>query len=225
MCGHFAMDYAALIGLFHEYVLDGEDATPPVRDAWPPAGEFYPSRGARHTVAPVLLNREGRRRFENFRWDLVPDWWDGPVSEKKFASFNARGETIAGRAAFRGPWRKRQRCLVPATAFYEWPDRKGMPPGMRRREHRIALADTPVFWMAGIWDACPDRETRSTLHSFALITTAANKAVAEIPHTRMPVILKKEDETAWLDAHVPPEEAAHMLCPYPENQMIIETPG
>src|SRR5690242_1928585 len=61
-----------------------------------PDGEYAP-RGAIQ-VAPAW-------------WSLIPVWWNKPLSEKKFASFSVRAETIAESNTYSGAFRQ-GRCLV-----------------------------------------------------------------------------------------------------------------
>ena len=79
--------------------------------------------------------------------------------------------------------------------------------------------------MAGIWDMNRILETDQPLRSFSIITTRANSAIAKIPHNRMPVIIPPGEEKTWLDASLPPEDAARFFAPYPDDRIRIETAG
>ena len=136
-------------------------------------------------------------------WSLVPGWWNRPLSEKKWSSFNAQCETITDAPAFRGAFRYR-RCLVPASGWFVWTG-----PESRRTPMAMGLRETPWFCFAGIWDryACDGSE----LDTFAILTTSANGLVAA--HSlRMPVVLRPEDYESWLDpaARLP----AHVFDPF-----------
>jgi len=54
--------------------------------------------------------------------------------------------------------------------------------------------------VAGIWDIWR-RGTPDERCSFSILTTAANSFMSEI-HDRMPVILGRSDEDAWLDPEI-----------------------
>ena len=43
------------------------------------------------------------------RWGLIPSWSKGP--DNRYATINARAESVAGKPSYRGPLRNR-RCLV-----------------------------------------------------------------------------------------------------------------
>lgn len=70
---------------------------------------------------------------------------------------------------WREPFNKR-RCLIPASAFYEWP-KEGKSP---KQPYIFELSDGNSMAFAGLWDAWKDREGH-WLQSFAIVTTEANK--------------------------------------------------
>ena len=51
------------------------------------------------------------------RWGLVPSW--SKEISSKYATFNARIETIESKPAFRHAWKHNQKCLIPALGYYE----------------------------------------------------------------------------------------------------------
>jgi putative SOS response-associated peptidase YedK len=81
---------------------------------------------------------------------------------------------------------------VPADGFFEWKkESHGKVP------YRATLKTGELFAFAGLWDAWRD-EHGNEIKTFTILTTAANALLTPL-HDRMPVILKKTDETAWLD--------------------------
>jgi putative SOS response-associated peptidase YedK len=73
----------------------------------------------------------------------------------------------------------------------------------------IHLKDEQIMSVAGIWDTW----RRGTSHercSFSILTTAANSFMSEI-HDRMPVILGRSDEDAWLDPEIHEQEELQKL--------------
>ena len=145
--------------------------------------EHYAPRPLIAPGEPVLALRQehGRLQPALMLWGLLPEWSKDPLAGPR--PFNARSETVAEKASFRGAWRHR-RCLLPADAFFE----KG---------HRIHRRDGEPFWLAGIWDRWigPDG---SEVESCCVLTTAPNALVAPL-HNRMPVILPDGLEQAWLE--------------------------
>jgi putative SOS response-associated peptidase YedK len=78
--------------------------------------------------------------------------------------------------------------------------------------------DDEVFFLAGVWDFWAPQQ----LASFAIITTEPNALISKL-HNRMPVILPREQQRAWLD----PENSdlaglKGMLQPYPAERMTYQ---
>jgi putative SOS response-associated peptidase YedK len=120
-------------------------------------------------------------------WGLHPFW----LQAGRPPPINARAESLSSSAMFR----EAQRCLIPATGFYEW--RTGQPMHIRLRSGK-------AFAFAGLW-LPPARH--GALPTAAIVTTRPNELMATI-HTRMPAILRPEDERRWLDPNVDAREIA-----------------
>jgi len=154
----------------------------------------------RYNVAPgteivaVTTDREGAPRGSLLRWGLVPAWAKGPAVG--FKMINARAETLAERPAYRTPF-ERFRCLIPADGFYEWQARQGQS----KQPFHITRSDGQLFAFAGLWSVW-HRDEPDELRTCAIVTTGANERMATV-HTRMPVILEREAEYAWLDPATP----------------------
>ncbi|HST02676.1 MAG TPA: SOS response-associated peptidase [Usitatibacter sp.] len=161
----------------------------------------------RYNIAPtqeapvVRIGAGGARELAMLRWGLVPSWAKELAVGTKM--INARAEGVEAKPAFRAAVRER-RCLIPATGFYEW---KGLPG--RKQPYAITI-DRPLFAFAGLWETWKAREGQP-VETFTIITTEANPAIASV-HDRMPVILPKEAEEAWLGGDA--KEALAVLAPY-----------
>lgn len=167
--------------------------------------ELAPSYNVAPTQSVVAVRmRQGGRLAMTMRWGLVPFW--AKDGEQLPQMINARVESVATRAAYRDSFRRR-RCLILADGFYEWEKRLG--PGRRKIPHWVRRADGDPFAMAGIWSVWKPRESLldERLYSCAIITTAANAAVSDL-HDRMPVILPRAAESAWLDPALDNDVAA-----------------
>ena len=169
---------------------------------WQEVHEFYqltgPARNLQpnYNVAPtqtvnVLLAGEAGLELHDMRWGLVPIWWKKPLKALP-STFNARSETAHEKPMFRAAF-KRNRCLVPASGFYEW-----KKTGKEKQPHHIAMADGSPMTIAGLWERWPDPESGDEVRSCTILTTEANAFMAEI-HNRMPVILEPRQFTAWLE--------------------------
>jgi putative SOS response-associated peptidase YedK len=163
---------------------------------------------------PIVLEPAPDLREARFlSWGLVPRWRKPGQAGKSVAPINARAETLLEKPMFRSLV-ARQRCLVPASGFYEWRTING-----KKQPFFFHLADDALFGFAGLWDQPPAGGDPAAPGSFTIITTAANDLVAPY-HERMPVILRPEDEADWLDPDQDDPHAAHaLLRPYPAEAM------
>lgn len=137
--------------------------------------------------------------------------WGFPLPGSNRPVFNARAESLARRPLFRTVLG--HRCLVPATAFYEF-DRA-------HRRHRIALPQRRFFYLAGLWMAVHGEN--GTGFCFTVITTAPNPQIGAF-HDRMPAILTPQTAPVWLSGAA---ESLAVLRPLPEpmNIRVIEKDG
>jgi putative SOS response-associated peptidase YedK len=164
--------------------------------------------------APVIRNaspRAGEREGVMMRWGLVPPFLKG--EPPKYATHNARIETMQASPAFREPWKNGQRCVVPAQGFYEWQ----MVPDAPRQPWFVGLANGGILPFAGLWERSV-RPDHTVVDSFTIITVPANELLATLhPEKRMPAILHAEDIETWLSGT--PAQALATLIPYPAEKM------
>lgn len=111
--------------------------------------------------------------------------WGYETTQKKTLIFNARSETVRERPMFRYDYETR-RCLIPACKFYEWKDS-----GAKKKEKYDFFAPEQTLYLAGIYHKDPAGGR------FSILTREAQGCMAGI-HSRMPLIIHKEDREAWL---------------------------
>lgn len=170
----------------------------------------------RYNIAPsqeiLILNDEGRRQFVTCRWGFLPSWARDPSIGSRM--INARAETVATKPAFRSAFKKR-RCLVVADGFYEWQKR-----GNKKIPVYIHLKSARPFGLAGLYGAWVSAAGEK-ICTCTIITTSANDLIAPV-HDRMPAIISKEQEDAWLDPGLSDEMLLlDMLRPYPSEEMEL----
>ena len=103
-----------------------------------------------------------------------------------------------------------KRCLVPASAFFEFTGTK-----YPKAKHRFTLNDAPFMAIAGLW-----REGQGNQpDAFTMLTTEPGPDVVPI-HNRQVVVLRPENWTAWLDLSKP---EAELLRPLPKGALSVET--
>jgi putative SOS response-associated peptidase YedK len=163
---------------------------------------------------PVIRSFEGKHHGSLLRWGLIPFFARGVPP--KYSTINARVETVQTAASYRGPWNRRQRCLVIAQGFYEW---QVQPDGKSKVPFYITTNDQPIFAFAGLWDSSKT-DAGERIESVTHITLPANKLVAEIHNAkhRMPAILEQAHQKTWLTGS--PEQAWKTLTPYPDDHMV-----
>jgi len=165
------------------------------------------------SLQPVITSTRPEE-LQLFLWGLIPR--DSKNEKPDLPYFNTRAESIEKVY----PWKNifpKNRCLIPADFFYEWPkvngvSLKGDSPFLFKR------CDSKTFYFAGIWDAWLNSETRSYIPGFSIITTTPNELVAEI-HNRMPVILDPDTSEIWLDQATTRETLLGLLKPFPAEEM------
>lgn len=193
MCGRYELE-AVKRDLWERYLIRQEETA----ETFVPREEVFPTN-----VCPVVVPGP----------ELVELKWGFEESFAKRPLINARAETILEKPTFREPFLK-GRCLVPATAFYEWEEING-----KKQRRRIAIEGLPIFSLAGIRKAYP-QEDGSQLITFSIITTTATQEFAHI-HDRMPVILAPEAEALYLDHMQPAQRIRELLVPTP-MPLVIE---
>jgi len=185
MCGRFVRKgepkkFAETLG-----VKDGEEN-------W--TERFNVTPGA--TIPIVIADPAGRR--------IVPAVW-GFTTPGRAPLFNARGETVDSLPRFRDSFRQ-NRCLVPASGFYEWRQSDKQPFYFER-------VDGQPMAFAGIW-----RQSGNHLEA-TVITTTPNGDMGDIHH-RMPVILEPGSWNNWLAGRpLDLEDPKRLLAPSPDNTL------
>ena len=156
---------------------------------------------------PIIFNDNGRIRCAMARWGLVPSWKQNAKSGEWL--FNARAETLSEKPAFKGLL-PGSRCIFPASGFYEWQRQRG-----RALPYYLYLHNAPLFGCAGLYDWWTPPGSNEKIPTCVMITCDANTLVRKI-HGRMPAILARQPEGAWLRGE---EGYLSALEPYPAGGM------
>jgi putative SOS response-associated peptidase YedK len=199
MCGRFVLltDLRVIVETFHVQHV---------------ACEYKPG----HNISPgqeiAAVIHDDRNRLVSYRWGLIPSWAkDSSIGNRMF---NARSETLTEKPSFRNAFQKR-RCLIVADGFYEWQiiDRI-------RKPLRFSLKSGEPFGLAGLYETWISPEQKP-VHTCTIVTTDPNGLMRPI-HDRMPVMVPKEREAAWIDPdNRNQKELLSILKPYPEDEMTM----
>jgi putative SOS response-associated peptidase YedK len=153
-------------------------------------------------VVPIVVPAGRITRLHMARWGLVPPWARDLALGSRM--INAPAEAIEDTPAFRGPFHS-QRCLVPASGYFEWRTEKA-----KRQPCRIAPRTGALCAFAGLWERWTP-EIGEPVETFTIVTTRANRLLKEV-HDRMPVIVAPGDYQRWLTGSEP--TAKKLLVPY-----------
>lgn len=146
-----------------------------------------------------VITEEDPDKILMFHWGIVPVWW----KRDQRGLINVKYETLRDKNTFHKDLAER-RCLVLADGFYEWKGERG-----RKTPYYIHLKTGEPFAFAGVFE--PNNVDGKELQNFAIITTAPNDLMQPI-HNRMPVILNRDAEAAWLNPDTSPEDALEILA-------------
>jgi len=204
MCGRYGFEKAA--DILARFLVTGQATLPGLLD---PTNLTPRYNAAPSQDLPVVIREQNQNALALMRWGLVPSW--AREEKVRYKMINARVETVAQRPSYRRALRT-QRCLVPASFFYEWqPATRGKVP------YVICRKDRGLFAFAGLWDVW-ERAEGESLYTFAILTRPPNRIVGAL-HNRMPLILRKSEEEQWLTPDTDPRAFLSNLEPYPDEEL------
>ena len=101
------------------------------------------------------------------QWGLIP--WFAKTPKPTLSTNNARAEELAAKATFKDPWKRGQRCIVPAASFDDpnWESGKNQWWQFRR-------ADGDPWGLAGLWNIWTDKDTGEVHESYTMLTLNAD---------------------------------------------------
>jgi putative SOS response-associated peptidase YedK len=184
-----------------------------------PEVEPFPPRYNIAPTQPIMIVTAGVRREPGSnrperqaalaRWGFIPSW---VKDTRQFPLLiNARAETAAAKASFKAAMRHR-RVLVPASGFYEWKGtgRKDAQP------YWVRPRDGGVVAFGGLMETYAE-PGGSEIDTAAILTCEANATISHIHH-RMPVVVRPEHFSRWLDCvGNEPRDVADIVRPVEED--------
>ncbi|MFZ2906268.1 MAG: SOS response-associated peptidase [Cyclobacteriaceae bacterium] len=185
---------------------------------------MYHENGFDYLPTPIITAGDPDH-FKLFNWGLVPFY----ISDRDKAmalraqTLNCISEEMSEKPSFRDAVKNGQRCLIPVTGFFEWRwlDEKGTV----KIPYYVTFRDQKVRSMAGLYSRWRDKETDTYYYSYTVLTTQAN-SILEYVHNhkkRMPVIIAKEDEKAWLNRDLKQKDVDELCRPSNDSSMRAYT--
>ena len=140
---------------------------------------------------------------------FIPPWASAVEGQWTAQAF-ARAETVHETKMFCDAFQT-ARCLAVVDGCYIWDKDENQP-------YYLRLKSKALFSIAAISSLNPRFST--SLQTVAVLTIYPNDLVAAI-HPRMPMILRPEVETTYLDSTTPLDTLRELFVPYPENEMEL----
>jgi len=153
----------------------------------------------------VILMEDNVYKVKTMKWGVRTKIFDpkrkakGLDPEFERDVFNTRTDTVINPAR-PNEWQSAfvdQKCLIPLTAFYEWPQYN------KKEPLRISLENEKIFFTGGFYKKDLKGETGATI-----LTCDPNKYISPL-HNRMPVIFTPDEAGAYLNL---PHESACSMC-------------
>ena len=196
MCGRYTLDDAPKLAAKFKAYTDHFEMVKPNYNVAPTQS------------MPVVVAKEGKNQLQLMHWGIARTLGKDVVKEL----INTRSEK-----AFDRFWNKtvlHQRCLVPASGFYEW---KATKDG--KHPFFIHPKDQDIFAFAGIYSEFINKGGQK-IQGYSILTTDANQEMSTI-HSRMPIILRDDEYEAWLHAPDDREAIEPLLHPYHDDGLEL----
>lgn len=171
--------------------------------------KFEPTWNASPGSTLPVVTKNSPKKGIMMKWGFVAPW-EKDFTKAKFKPINARNDKLTGgfyRQAF-----KVNRCLIPASGYYEW--KKFTLEGKEQKQpyYFTAKSHEPMS-LGGIYSVFEDAE-KMKHYFFAIITVEPNSVQKPI-HDRMPLIIDLKDRDKCFDT----EKPLDLVKSYPSKLM------
>ncbi len=141
-----------------------------IKRHWQPKtgqARLWPTNVHPRTPGPFIRAADGGRELVVGQWGLVPLF--AKAAKLPYSTNNARAEELAAKPTFREPWKRGQRCIIPAVSFDEpnWETGKNVWWRFRRM-------DGAPWGLAGLWNTWVDKATGEVVESYTMLTLNAD---------------------------------------------------
>lgn len=186
-------------------------------------GQHWPPGVFPRTPGPFIRRARDATGYEREvvvgTWGLIP--WFAKEPKLKFPTNNARSEELEAKASYKDPWKRGQRCIIPASTFDEpnWETGKNVWWQFKR-------ADGDPWGLAGLWNTWIDKATGEVHESYTMLTINADdhplmrrmhkpdaKAPPDKQDKRSVIPLEAVDFDRWLEGTVDQAKKLMKLTP------------
>lgn len=204
MCGRYTLTFEEQMEL--EEFLNAVDGGAVAKNQDEPYGNY--NVAPTHEMPVAFVDENGKRILESMHWGFMG--WKPKPGKKPFLPINTRDDSVVKKPLWKKAFTS-NRCIVPASGFYEWAGKKG-----NKTPHYIFPTKEKFMGFAGIFsDLAPEDKTSNK--SYSIITTKPNKVMEDI-HDRMPVLLHPSEFDEWLNPdNSDPDYLTDFLRPYPDD--------
>ncbi|HVG14295.1 MAG TPA: SOS response-associated peptidase family protein [Chitinophagaceae bacterium] len=149
-------------------------------------------------LPPYLRTAEDVKRFRFGYKDQTGKFHKG------FTTLNATSEELLNKMYKEAALKRR--CLIPVNGYYEWMHvmvvgKSGkLLKTPEKFPYYVKMREQEEFSLAAIWQPWFNTESKQTINTYAIVTTAANTLMKQIHNSkeRMPTILPGDLAEAWL---------------------------
>lgn len=197
MCGRYVLVKIEIDGAYH------------MMRVWVGQDEFSDKEWFKHKIAEIRsrydirptqdvvimhVDRKAKAlRMPRSKWGWQVPWMPAPL-------INARSESLLSSKTWSLAIKER-RCIIPASAFYEWQRRNDAPKPV---PWEIKRTGADLFYFAGLWKNAVDKKTGEEVIEATIITQPGNHLLREVHNHggnagRQPVFLDNDKIDRWLD--------------------------
>lgn len=176
---------------------------------------FFPG-----SLAPVILKNDAGLKLDQFVFSLIPAW--SAESKIKFATHNARIETVLEKASWKKPFLS-QHCLVPISGFYE----SVYDGDFAGNVIRFEKPDKSLLFAAGVYDIWKNSSGSEVIKSFSILTTEPTEFILKNGHDRSPLFLDFANGDEWVHIQSDGKSMRKFLLEKnqkPELSIVIDRP-
>ncbi len=162
------------------------------------------------------------------QWGLVP-WWTKSADDLlrlRVQTLNCISEEMFDKPSFRDAAREGKRCLIPATAFFEW--HWDNPTKAKNKTPYIVKAkDQFIFSIAGLYSTWKDKATGNEMFTYTVLTTASNPMMSWLHNSkkRQPVIIPHAYERDWLNPNLTEQDVLALCKSMPDDFLTYYSIG